>query len=384
MRPDYTYFAIIFCFFLTSAGRAQQLHLNLENQISGWATAGFSDPLIYQFGSRYIPSLSLSDSLRKNRIIDTELSCNAYGNVNFTGQDYDGGNVVIKPYRLWIRYGTPRLEFRFGLQKINFGSAAILRPLMWFDRMDYRDPLQLTDGVYALLGRYYFQKNANIWLWALYGNDETKGWEKVPTQEHTPEFGGRFQLPLGKGEAALSFHHRHAELFLATDTLPVVIQDRYPESRIGLDGKWDLGVGLWFESTLMQSHTNNVMIRRWETYFNFGMDYTLPLGNGLNLTAEYFRYGRTDDLTEKGQHTTYTAVAANYPIGVLNNIMGMVYYNWDQQDWYRFLSLQRIYDYWSFYLMAFWNPDQLALYSGGSDESLFAGKGIQFMVVVSF
>ena len=70
---------------------------------------------------------------------------------------------------------------------------------------------------------------------------------------------------------------------------------------VALDGKWDLGVGLWFESTLMQSHTNNVMIRRWETYFNFGMDYTLPLGNGLNLTAEYFRYDRTDDLTQKGQ-----------------------------------------------------------------------------------
>ena len=54
--------------------------------------------------------------------------------------------------------------------------------------------------------------------------------------------------------------------------------------------------------------------------------------------------------------------------------MGMVYYNWDQQDWYRFLSLQRIYDYWSFYLMAFWNPDQFALYSGVVTETCLQVK----------
>jgi hypothetical protein len=64
-------------------------------------------------------------------------------------------NGDIKPYRLWARYSTSQLEIRAGLQKINFGSANILRPLMWFDQMDPRDPLQLTDGVWGILGRYY-------------------------------------------------------------------------------------------------------------------------------------------------------------------------------------------------------------------------------------
>jgi len=54
------------------------------------------------------------------------------------------------------------------LQKINFGSATLFRLLMWFDRIDPRDPLKLTDGVYGLLLRYYFHNNTNIWLWGLY------------------------------------------------------------------------------------------------------------------------------------------------------------------------------------------------------------------------
>ena len=63
-----------------------------------------------------------------------------------------------------------KLHIEPGLQKINFGSATMLRPLMWFDQVDPRDPLQLTDGVWGVLGRYYFLNNANIWLWGLYGN----------------------------------------------------------------------------------------------------------------------------------------------------------------------------------------------------------------------
>ena len=74
------------------------------------------------------------------------------------GNGIDSTDFRFKPYRLWLRYSTSHLEIRAGLQKINFGSSNILRPLMWFDKMDFRDPLMLTDGVYALLGRYYFRQ----------------------------------------------------------------------------------------------------------------------------------------------------------------------------------------------------------------------------------
>jgi hypothetical protein len=62
----------------------------------------------------------------------------------------------------------------------------------------------------------------------------------------------------------------------------------------------------------------------------------------------------------------------------------MVYYDWDQNNLYRFINLQRRYDFWSFYLMAYWNPDVIAIYNEGGDSSLFGGKGIQIMAVVNF
>ncbi|GAI27146.1 unnamed protein product, partial [marine sediment metagenome] len=59
---------------------------------------------------------------------------------------------------------------------------------MWFDRIDPRDPLQLTDGVYGLLLRQYFLNNANIWVWGLYGNDDLRGWEYLPSEAKSVEF----------------------------------------------------------------------------------------------------------------------------------------------------------------------------------------------------
>jgi hypothetical protein len=361
---------------------AQKVKTRFENQFSGWTTVNFNDHTGFQLGGRYIPTLSVSDSLRKFQTVSAEISINAYGNYYTAGNNISDFSGNIKPYRLWLRYTLPRLEFRIGLQKINFGSASILRPLMWFDRIDVRDPLQLTDGVYSFLGRYYFQNNVNIWFWTLYGNNEPMGWETIPTKKHTPEFGGRIQIPVPRGEAAISYHHRKAET--AFDTSFIMNNAIYPEDRLGIDGKWDLGVGVWFEVVAKHNSITNSWIPTWETYVNLGMDYTFGLGNGLNVITEYFRYGSNSPLLENGHKANFSVLSVNYPFGLMNTITGMVYYNWDQKDWYRFISFQRKYDYLSLYLMAFWNPDRFALYSISEDRNLFAGKGVQLMAVLNF
>jgi hypothetical protein len=360
---------------------AQKIKTQFENQISAWTTVSFNDHTGYQLGGRYIPTLGLSDSLRGYQTISAEISLNAYGNY-ITGPDYSDFMGKIKPYRVWLRYTFPRLELRIGLQKINFGSASILRPMMWFDRIDVRDPLQLTEGVYSFLGRYYFQNNVNIWFWALYGNKDPMGWEVVPTKRKTPESGGRIQIPVPKGEVAVSYHHRKAGT--AFDTSFIINNVTYPEDRLGFDGKWDLGVGLWFEAVVKRNRIMNSLIPEWETYFNLGMDYTFGIGNGLNVITEYFRYGGRSRLADNKTAMNFSALSVNYPFGLLNTITGMVYYNWDKQDWYRFISFQRKYDYFGFYLMAFWNPDRFALYSISEDRNLFAGKGVQVMAVLNF
>ena len=93
-----------------------------------------------------------------------------YGSVLYHPFDSSQVDAAIKAYRLWGRYTGHQFEVRVGLQKIDFGSAMMLRPLQWFDEMDPRDPLNFTTGVYGALGRYYFLNNANIWGWILYGN----------------------------------------------------------------------------------------------------------------------------------------------------------------------------------------------------------------------
>jgi hypothetical protein len=377
-------YLILFLLFVPSVVLGQKFHARFKNQVSLWSTLNYVDKTNTQLGARYIPTLSLSDSLKNGRLLDAELSVNAYGDLLFSGSNYDSASADISAYRFWVRYSGPRFEIRAGLQKINFGSAAILRPLMWFDRMDYRDPLQLTNGVYGVLGRYYFQGNINIWLWLLYGENKVKGWEIAPTLANTPEYGGRLQIPVSKGEMGLSFHHREADFTSFYTYVQHTGSTHYPENRIGLDGKWDLGPGLWYEYVIKKNDPDNGVLGEWETYFNAGLDYTFGIGNGLNLTTEFFRYNNKESWHGENKDNNYSALAANYPFGLLNRISGAVYYNWTNREWYRFINLERSYDYWSFYLMLFWNPERFYLYNTSNDRNLLSGKGIQLMAVVNF
>ncbi len=172
-----------------------------HGQISGWLTGSPEKTMISQLGVRYLPDIFLEKTLNGHLLAGAEISFNTYVTGDFQGLESPDAESLLKPYRLWARFAGDQFEARIGLQKINFGSATLFRPLMWFDRIDPRDPLKLTDGVYGLLIRYYFQNNANIWLWGLYDNNELKGWETAPTIDNGAEFGGRFQLPLPTGEA---------------------------------------------------------------------------------------------------------------------------------------------------------------------------------------
>ena len=110
----------------------------------------------------------------------------------------------------------------------------LLRPIQWFNQIDPRDPLQLTNGVYAALGRYYFLNNANIWLWVLYGNEKTRGFDVLESNWKIPEIGTRIQYPIPKGEIALSYHYRTANSINQSFLNPY---EKIPEHRIGIDGK---------------------------------------------------------------------------------------------------------------------------------------------------
>jgi len=361
---------------------ALPLSFSTKGQVIGWLTGNAKKSIKPMIGLRYIPTFSLAKTFEQDFALDLEFSLNAYGTTRFHAVDDIRTDGEINPYRLWFRFATSQFEARIGLQKINFGSAMLLRPLMWFDRIDPRDPLQLTDGVYGLLFRYYFLNNANVWFWGLLGNDEPKGWEVLASVKDIPEFGGRIQIPLANGEAAVTYHHREIETKgllqpIALDTSHI------PENRYALDGKWDIGVGIWFEAAMVHQNTQ-ALPYPWQRAFNVGLDYTLGWGNGLNVMGEHFVMAASQEAWNSGETVEFSALALNYPLGLLDTLTGIFYFDWKNDDLYSFFRWQRTYDRWSINVMAFWNPERFEIYQVGGDNNLFAGKGIQIMIVYNY
>jgi hypothetical protein len=370
---------IILLFVIFSVISVSAQSLDWQGQVSCWLTANPDHTLESQIGLRYIPTISLQNMINDNYQFDSEFAGNAYSVADYYSDSDNKIYGKIKPYRLWFRFTSNQFELRAGLQKINFGSATILRALMWFDRIDPRDPVQLTDGVYGLLGRYYFLNNANIWLWGLYGNDETKGWEIFSSDEDKPEFGGRIQVSLWTGEIAITGHHRMAKVEDYDQGL-INSSDTFSENRLALDGKWDIGVGVWFESVLNHLDIDSTLLR-YNRMFNLGMDYTFDFGNGLHILTEYLRVDMSDEPFRSGRPASLAALSLNYPVGLLDNLNAIFYYDWSNENMYRFVSWQRAYDQWIFYVIGFWNPDQFQIYQNQKDKNLFTGKGFQFMIV---
>jgi hypothetical protein len=350
--------------------------------LSAWLNAGLGGGSRPVLGLRAVPQLSFSIPAGAKSAFDVDLAADATGHAEFSSAAPTAFDGEIKPYRAWVRFGAPRFELRAGLQKIDFGSATILRPLMWFDTLDPRDPLQITEGVYALLGRYYSLNNTNIWLWGMIGNTDPRGWDALSSDKTSPEFGGRIQVPVSTGELALSYHHRRISLsglFPPGFTTPPPA----PEDRIGLDGKWDAGVGLWFEGTLTRQRTADIP-SPWRQALTLGADYTFGIGRGLTVIAEHFLLETSPTAFGTGQGARISAVLLRYSLGVLDEISGIFYRDWRNDGFYRFVNWQHTTDRWKFVLIAFWNPPDSQIYPGRDSGRLFTGKGVQLQMVYHF
>ena len=376
---------LINCCFISILGLSDQSALNLyaqdfdiRGQASGWIVT--NPDAATQLGLRYIPNVFIEKTIG-NYVLDSEISLDIYGILQYAHKaDTTSTSHKFDAYRLWLRFAAKQYEVRIGLQKMDFGSAMLLRALMWFDSIDPRDPLQITDGVYGVLGRYYFLNNANIWIWALYGNNLSRGWELFRSDKNKPEIGGRVELPLFTGSVALSYHHRNIDISSFPMSRFLNPQSSIPENRIALDGKWDIEIGLWFEAVLIKRDLAYSGFN-YQRQTNIGIDYTIDLGNAPYIIAEHFTYNLSDQWLGNGEGTSVTALSLNYPLGLIDEITGIFYYEWENNGFYRFLRWQRTYDDWSFYLMGFWNPEQYLLYQISTQNNIFTGKGIQLMVV---
>jgi hypothetical protein len=357
--------------------------LDLKGLISAWGVGSFQKSADPQLGLRFIPEFFLEKSLSNNITLDANVSFNTYGVATFENIDDIRSEGDIKPYRLWARFSASQWEVRLGLQKISFGSAALLRPLMWFDRMDPRDPLQLTEGVYSLLFRYYFVNNTNVWIWGLYGNDDPKGWETFPSDKKTPEYGGRVQIPLFSGELAFSYHHRTADLNRGPFERLFPINNLTPENRYGLDGKWDISIGVWAEATLTHQESE-LLPYPWQRAINAGLDYTFDIGNGLYALVEHLFLTQAQSAWSSGEDTNFSSFLLRYPLSIMDDLTAIIYYDWENKEFYRFINWQRTTDNWMFNIIGFWNPEEFLLYPTQAGNNPFVGKGFQIMATFNF
>ena len=352
--------------------------LIFTGQLSAWGLYNQMNSVPVYGSLRYIPTLNYAIKLQNNRQFDFEGSANAFGVLGIRPFDETHSDGSLQPYRAWARYSSRYLEVRVGLQKINFGSATLLRPLMWFDQLDPRDPLQLTNGVWGALVRYYFPNNANLWLWSLYGNNKPRPWAMDLTNPDQPEFGGRFQSPIPKGELGITFHHRVTD-FQGSD-LSVLPYHEADENRIGLDGKWDLGVGLWFEGTLVHKSKDAGILTNTEI-LNLGTDNTFAIGNGLNIVFEQLLLSYDRKALTFSNPISFSGLSLSYPIGMLDNLNLISYFSWTNNTSYNFLNFKRQFDKITFYIMAFWNPRNYQLPQQVNAGNYYSGKGIQLMLV---
>jgi hypothetical protein len=349
-----------------------------KGQLSAWTLYNGGLDLPIYMGGRYIPQLNYEVKLPNDKQIDFEASANISGNFGFNPFDTISSYGTIKPYRLWGRYSTRQLEVRVGLQKINFGSAHLLRPLMWFDEVDPRDPLNLTDGVWGVLARYYFLNNANLWLWSLYGTEDPRGWDFAGTNQGIPEFGGRFQSPIPAGEAALSYHYRVSDTRGVNAALPEYA--KVGENRIGFDARFDLVVGAWLEASWINSNEDLGVFTNQEL-INIGVDYTFGVGSGLYVIFEQLLVAYDQKAFQFQNTTNFSLASISYPIGIFDNISGIIYYDWDNNNIYNFINWERTFRHLTMYLMAYWNPEDYRIPTQESTQNLYAGRGIQLMLV---
>ncbi len=378
----YTFRSILFfCIALELSGNlTAQDSLMFKGQFSAWMLYNGGLDLPVYMGGRYIPQFNYEIKLQNDQLIDFEASANINGNFGFYPFDTLSADGIIKPYRIWGRYSSPQFEVRVGLQKINFGSAHLIRPLMWFDEVDPRDPLGLTDGVWGVLARYYFLNNANAWLWCLYGNKNPRGWDNAGTNNDIPEFGGRFQSPVPSGEAAISYHHRVSDTRGVNPAIPEYA--KVQENRIGFDIRLDLVVGAWLEGSWVGNSENLDMFTNQET-FSAGADYTFGVGNGIYMIFEQLLASFDEKAFAFENTTTFSLLSLSYPLGLFSNIQGIVYYDWDNSNLYNFINLQRDFRYFSLYLMGYWNPQDYRIPTQKIEQNLYAGRGIQIMFVLN-
>ncbi len=247
-----------------------ELDASFDNNFYSLINHNFAQDSLRVIGS-WQPTFSASYKPKQEIELQTEYSFVAqtkfiWGDINEIERSFS-----FKHYRYWLFAGLPQSSVRLGLQRLSLGSAQILRPLQWFDRIDPLDKSEETEGVKAALFKHNWLNNSNLWVWTVWGEDRVKGNELFASRDNSLEFGGRYQLPNPLGETAISYHQRELPLG--------------KEFRLGLDHRYDGAIGAWIEAS-GSKFDSSIPPAAYSSGATICWDFTLGIANGLAFTNE--------------------------------------------------------------------------------------------------
>lgn len=369
--PTIFYFVKVFFYvLLISNTKTLAQSYSLKGQVWGSILYGDNPPIgrsNYEESWGYIPTLSYEKNLvNANSLLDLEW---AYKLGKVYAGDYSTGPLDV-PYRLWLRYSSDRIEARFGLQKISFGPAMILRSLSWFDTIDIKDPTGQTDGVEAFRLRLFPNNTVGLWLWT------------INNEQDTLSFGGRTELSINAGELGFTYHTDQSTKPQSIGQSPVNIANAH--QRIAFDYRYDGYIGLWLEAAGILSNSKNDLQSNRFTLFTVGSDYTIPIGPGLLVMMENMNIREFSTLSDSIKTHNYTAFMASLPLSMLVQLTLITQVDWENNKAYNFLSCGITYDHFSLNLILSSSPKRsdydIAEEYLPKTTSGF-GTGIQFMLV---
>lgn len=269
-------------------------------------------------------------------------------------------------YRFTLRYDTPNTQIRVGLQKINFGPARMLRVLQWFDQLDPRDPLALSSGVWAIMGRHYFEGGGNLRIWTMAdAPDVTRSY--WPAEDSWPwDVGARLEYPIPAGTFGLTVHR-----------LDVSNVSDVKENRFAGDVRVDAIVGLWSEMMFARIEDPTWVMDAFSIMA--GVDYTFGIGNGLYAALEMATTYQGGSGDEMPWQVRTLALTGNYTLGLSDGLTFYLYaldFPIRDSQIIPMLGWQHTRGNWLVYV-ALYNMPELA--SGGG-MALPAGNGVQLNI----
>jgi len=251
----------------------------------------------------------------------------------------DSASMGSKLYRLWSGIDAGTWSIRTGLQRLNFGTAQVIRPLQWFDRIDPLDESQETEGVVSSILNIGLGEQAGLKLWAMVKGDKIYGAEIFQSQGI--ETGGRLDFPLSILNLGLSYHHRNL--------LETTILDEGSEDRYGLDLRYDGAIGVWTETSWASFDLETVRGLTELTLASvIGTDYTIGIGNGLYIMQETGLWQSSPDtFGDLTADKVATSILASYPLGLIDKLQALAMLDWTEETQHLTLQYSRVYDYWS-------------------------------------